>query len=215
MIYYFPSCNYTKASPEHSELIKRYLAKQGVQVLGCCRGFHKKLTDIDTAITICQSCYAIVDENTNAKQISVFEYLDEIEDFKWPDYQGQTMIIQDCLKAKDKPELHKAVRSILKKMNINIIELPNNKEKCDYCGVFPYNEPIKANLMIAPIYFGEIMKPYYDFKDRDTQQLLMEQRKELYQDYKVVCYCNSCLRGVKMVHNNATHLMDLIFPIEE
>ena len=212
MYVYFPSCNYTRASKECSDKIKEYLSKQEhVRVEGCCRPGHKKLTSEDIALTVCQTCSAIVREDSEATDMSIFEWLDQDPNFVWPDYHGERMYIQDCYKARNKANALKAIRSVMKKMNIEIIELPNNYEKADYCGTFYYNKMLPANMKFAPKTFIDDASAKIDLKTPEEQEALMKEYcKQFDLNTRVVVYCNSCLRGLKMGGANGIHLMDLV-----
>ncbi len=212
MLVYFPSCNFTRASKEGSEKIKEYLKeKHGMRIEGCCRPGHKSLTEQDTAVTICQSCSAIIKENApQAREISLFGILDADEDFPWPDLKGEKITIQDCWRARDKREVQDAVRSIMKKMNIEIVELEENYEKSEFCGVFRYNPMQPGNIDIAPNYFVESMEGKLELHTPEEQQKLMDEHCKKYTTDRVVCYCNSCLRGVKQGGTNGVHIIELI-----
>lgn len=212
MFVYYPSCNFTMASKEGSNKIKEYLKeKHGMRIEGCCRPGHKTLTDQDTAITICQSCSAIIRENIpKINEISVWEILDNDKDFPWPDLKGENITLQDCWRAKDKRLLQDAVRSIMKKMNIEIIELEDNYQKSEFCGVFRYNPMRETNIKIAPNYFINQMVGKLELHNEEEQKKLMEEHCKLYSTDRVVCYCNSCLRGAKQGGVNGVHLMDII-----
>lgn len=212
MFVYYPSCNFTKSSPEGSKRIKDFLKERyGMKISGCCRPGHKSLTDEDTAVTICQSCSAIIRENVpESKEISLWEILDKDKDFPWPDFKGEKITIQDCWRARDKKSLHDAVRSIMKKMNIEIVELEENYEKSEFCGVFRYNPMREGNVKIAPKYFIDEMEGKLEFHTEEEQQKLMEEHSKLYTTERIVCYCNSCLRGVTQGGANGVHLIDLI-----
>lgn len=215
MFVYYPSCNFTIASKEGSKRIKEYLKeKHGMRIEGCCHIGHKSLTDQDTAVTVCQSCSAIVRENVpQANEISVFEILDSDKDFPWPDLKGERITIQDCWRANGKKALRDSVRSIMKKMNIEIVELEENYDKTEFCGVFRYNIVPERAMKVAPKYFTEKMKGTIALNTKEEQQKIMENHCKLYTTDRVVCYCNSCLRGVKQGGANGVHLMDLIMQI--
>lgn len=212
MLVYFPSCNFTKASPEVSEKIKSYLEKRfDARIAGCCRPGHKTLTAADTAVTICQSCSAICRENCpDTEEMSVFELLSGDERFPWPDLKGEALVLQDCWRARHKPQLHQAVRSILTRMNAKIIELPKNREQAEFCGTFRYNPMRPGNLAIAPDYFGRQMEGCLELHSEEEQQALMEAHCQSYPEGRVVCYCNSCLRGVLQGGGDGVHLMELM-----
>lgn len=212
MFVYYPSCNFTMASKEGSKKIKEYLKeKYCMRIEGCCRPGNKALTDQDTAVTICQSCAAIIRENVpKVNEISVWEILDDDKDFPWPDLKGEKITLQDCWRARDKRSLQEAVRSIMKKMNIEIVELEENYEKAEFCGVFRYNPMRETNIKISPNYFVNQMEGKLELQTEEEQQKLMDDHCKLYTTERVVCYCNSCLRGVKQGGANGFHLMDLI-----
>ena len=212
MIVYFPSCNFTKASPEASEKIKSYLKGHfGARIAGCCRPGHKTLTVGDTAVTICQSCSAICRENcSDVEELSVFELLDGDERFPWHDLSGEVLALQDCWRARNKPQLHAAVRSILVKMNAQVFELPENRERSKFCGTFRYNPMRPGNLAIAPGYFGRQMEGYLELHSAEEQQALMEVHCQSYPAGRMVCYCNSCLRGIQQGGGDGVHLMELM-----
>ena len=114
---YFPSCNFTRLFPELSETIKAWMAGRGVNVTGCCRPNHKKLTDEDTPIVICETCNIIISENCpNLKPLSIYEYLDAMPELKLPSHEGETITVQGCYRAKDRASEKAAIRSLLRKM---------------------------------------------------------------------------------------------------
>ena len=102
MRYYFPSCNFTKLRPETSEKVKNFMVSKGVRVVGCCRPGHKALSGWnDTVITVCETCSIIIGENRPAANvISLYEFIDSLPDFSFPDYKGERITLQDCYRAK-------------------------------------------------------------------------------------------------------------------
>ena len=129
MKYYFPSCNFTRLRPETSERIKAFMAARGVRVVGCCRPGHRAVSGWnDTVITVCETCSIIIGENRPAaKVISLYEFIDSLPDFPFPDYKGGRVTLQDCYRAKAKDAEKAAVRSVLRKMNVEIVELPQTE----------------------------------------------------------------------------------------
>ncbi len=150
---FFPGCKVKRAYPEASEKLKASVIEQGWadEVTGCCRVNHQKLTEEDTAVVICNNCSAMIDEDANNKdKITVWELIDSASDFPFPDYDGRTMALQDCGRAYDRPEVHDSIRSILKKMNIDVVELNDAREKCAYCGISAYRPVPKQDGGFAP-----------------------------------------------------------------
>lgn len=56
------------------------------------------------------------------KTQSMWEYLDALKDFNFPNLNGQKFYVQDCWRDRNHPEIHEAVRSLLKKMHAEVIE---------------------------------------------------------------------------------------------
>ncbi len=210
---YFPSCNFTKASPQTSKALQKYLAEaHGIKSIGCCRPGHKKLEEGDRALTICLSCSAIVTENTACQDTSIFQFLSEDKDFPWPDYHGEEIALQDCWRARGKHELHQAVRSILEKMNMRVAELEESRDASQYCGVFRFNPMREDNIRLAPRYFADGMKGKLTLYTEKQQQALMEENAKRYHTSRVAVYCNSCLRGLLQGGARGVHVMELMFP---
>lgn len=102
---YFPSCNFTKASPEAAKRIRAYL-KQRMPVAGCCRIDKLAYTKSSTALYLCQACRETIEKrmpNTFTLQ-NLFAYLVEDPDFAWPDYSGLTATVQDCWRDRRHPK---------------------------------------------------------------------------------------------------------------
>ena len=215
MYVYFPSCNFTKASPQGTKKIREYLQQRyGVRVAGCCRPGHKTLEEGDIAVTNCQSCSAIIRENVpNVNEINIFQLLVNDEQFPWPDLGGESMTIQDCWRARNKPAVHEAVRAAMRKMNLNIVELAQNREDTPYCGVFRYNPMNPANLKIAPNYFGPGMEGQLQLCPPEEQQKRLEEHARQYTTARVAVYCNACLVGLNKAEPatgvHGVHLLDL------
>lgn len=79
------------------------------------------------------------------------------------------------------------IRSIMRKMNIEIVELAENYGNTKFCG---------ADLLAAQDAF---LKDYCRQNTTD----------------KVVCYCMSCLDGINRGGKQALHLVELLFPENE
>lgn len=212
MTIYFPSCNFTRACPETSEKIKSYLKNHhGIEIAGCCRPDHKKPAPGDLALTVCQSCAAIIEENRpDISQLSLIEFLDKDDSFSFPNLHGKQIAIQDCWRAREKTGLHNAGRSLLKKLNANIVELENNRENASFCGLFPFNPIVPGNLAIAPKYFGEV-QARLQLLPKDRQQEALDEYCSSLPPVTIACVCNSCLRGLKQGNVKGVHLLELLF----
>ncbi|HWS41836.1 MAG TPA: hypothetical protein VN421_01980 [Pseudoflavonifractor sp.] len=211
MYTYLPSCNFTAACPEASRKIQRYLnEKTDVRVAGCCRPAQVRLTGEDTVLTLCLACSAITREvSPQAGEMSIWAYLLEDAAFPWPDYGGEPMVLQDCWRARNKPELLSAVRRCMARMNITPVELLEHREKTEFDGVWRFNPMPQRNLDIAPVYFGEVRDHGLELIPEEVQKLRMEEWAKQYTTDRVVTYCPACLNGVRLGGANGVHLMEL------
>ncbi len=211
MFVYLPSCNFTAACPDASRKIQAYLArKPGVRVAGCCRAEVRRLEPQDTAITVCMTCAAIVEEAApQAEQISLWSYLFSDEAFPWPDFHGEPMTLQDCWRARHRPELHRAVRRCMERMNLTVVELEEREAAAQFDGVWRYNPVAARNLAIAPDYFGQVRDHGIELLPPEEQARRMVDWARRYETKRVATYCNACLRGVRMGGADGVHLLEL------
>ena len=105
---YFPSCNFTKASPQAAKLLRERMDRL-MPVAGCCRVDKLEYPKGDRALYLCQACREVIEVR--------FPGLVPENLFVWLD-----------------PEIHEAVRSLLKKMGVSFRDIPENRELADYCG---------------------------------------------------------------------------------
>lgn len=204
MYIYFPSCNFTKASPQTAKKTRTFFQER-MSVAGCCLYDKKTYQSEDIALVLCQACRSQLESKIKTK--SIWEYFDEDPTFVYPDYKHQKMYLQDCFRDKEHPEIHQAVRNLLIKMNIDVIEIANNKENANFCGTlhFETTNPSILNLI----------NQYPDTKisklPEDVQIALMKDYTQQFQeDIPVIVDCNRCLKGIQMGGKEAVHLLNLI-----
>ncbi|MBQ2655120.1 MAG: hypothetical protein IJF95_00640 [Erysipelotrichaceae bacterium] len=211
MYHYLPSCKVKQIHPETSLKIQNYLRSKEVEICGCCRISQDLFHSGDTVVTNCTSCAIITDERSpQCKEMSLYEYLLEDASFPWPDHHGERITVQDCYRTIHKPEVQKAVRECLKKMNMIPVEIEENYEKTRFDGPFRYQEIQAGNLRLAPEYFNKMAKEYIEVLAEEDQIKRMEAWAKQYTTDRVVVYCNSCLKGVQMGKANGVHIIDLL-----
>ena len=203
---YFPSCNFTAASPEAAERIKAFLEKR-MPVAGCCRVDQTDYSE-KTVVYFCQACREVLEETGNRRQKAenLFVYLDRDTEFSWPDYSGLTVTVQDCWRDREHPEIFDAVRSCLRKMGIAVLEMEENRESSVFCGnlhVVPRNPENRELLARFPD------TPLYKLPSEAEEQLMREQ-VEKHPCPLAVCYCNRCVKGVVTGGGKAVHLLELV-----
>jgi Fe-S oxidoreductase len=194
---YFPSCKAKAAFTEPSKKLAQYIYHQfHIEPIGCCKVNNPRLIKEDTAIVLCLNCARVIEAYAEYGDIEfVWEIINRDESFVFPDYHGQRMAISDCHLAKDRRNVSEAVRSLMKKMNIEIVELEHNFEQADHCA-------------------SQEIVGYH----RDSPMSAEEQREYFTNRYKdvpadtIVSYCKYCNEGVGMSHKFPKHILELLFP---
>lgn len=205
---YFPSCNFTKASPETAKKLRAYM-KEKMPVAGCCRCDKTPYPPGDTALYFCQACRETLEQKPENRLVlqNLFVWLNAQEDFPWPDRRGLTVNVQDCWRDRNHPEIFEAVRSCLRKMGVSILEMEENREKSVFCGNLHFEPRLPENRALVESRPGV---PLYDYTQEEQARLFSEQAKKLTASLAVT-YCNRCTAGLLLGGANAVHLLDLLF----
>lgn len=155
--------------------------------LMCCK--HEPwFTSKTQIINVCPGCdNRFGNDYQNTSTISLWEILAESDFFKFPDYHGISMSILDACPTREKEKVHTAIRIILQKMNIRLVEPKNTRTKSTCCG---------------DSFYGVV--PTEKVKD------LMINRTEMPLD-DVVVYCISCIKSVYIGGKKPRYLIDLLF----
>lgn len=203
---YFPSCNFSRMAPEAAKAIRAYLSRR-MPVAACCRVDKLRYERGSTALYFCQACRETLEERAPGKfrTKNLTEYLLEDPGFTWPDYSGMTVTVQDCWRDREHPEIFFAVREALRRMNVAIAEMEENKEKSVYCGNLHFEPQKPENIELLRQYRG---LPLYGLPD-DVQLRLMREQAEKYPCDTVVTYCNRCTTCMRSTGTKAIHLMEL------
>ena len=234
--YYIASCVFTSKYPILSGTIQRYIHdRYGMPIVRCCvpkynlQGFTEQMPEDyrdrwdsipdcadfqpgDTVYSLCHNCSAILEESKPGINIkSIWELILSDERFVYPDYHGQTVIVQDCWRAKDRTGEQDAVRELLRKTNFEIHELPENRDNTDFCGVSVYRPAPKRNLELAPHRFVENAVGKFIPHTKEEQTALMQDYCKRFHAERVVAYCHYCLEGLELGGADAKHLASLLF----
>lgn len=200
---YFPSCNFTKASPEAAKRLRAWM-KARMPAAGCCRTDKTPRAADDTAVYFCQACREVLEDRMQTR--SLWKYLDGAADFLPPDYSGLRVNLQDCWRDRAHPEIHGAVRSLLCKMRVEVVELEQNREKADFCGNL-HAEPKSPALRTQVAAQGG--KPIWEMPAALEAALMREQAERITERWAVT-YCNRCTQGLKAGGADAVHLLELL-----
>lgn len=209
MDYYIPGCDVRRNHPEAVAKMETWMKRQGISPAACCRKDLSFLRKTDRIIENCTLCELMLKERVpEVPFISLYEYLDQTE-FEWPDYQGKQLTLQDCRRTAENVCLQDAVRSILKKMNIRIVEMENNRERSEYCGVWYNNPPAPDCVELAPVTFAELEKQRVLLSKEDQETKMREWVKQYTTD-EIAVYCNGCEKGIRLGGGRPVHLIELI-----
>lgn len=211
---FLPACKVKGRFQYSSEKLKAYLEeKEHVKTIGCCKVFCSKLNKEDTAVVVCNNCAAILEESSQAKTIQfVWEIIDKDENFPFPDYHGERMTIQDCWRAYEKRNVQDAIRSLMEKMNIEVVELKENYENTRFCGADLLEPCTDVEKVFAPQRYATDGADMYQPLPQKEQDAYLKNYCKKIDTEKVVCYCLSCLNGIRRGGKQAVHLLELIFP---
>ena len=216
MYIYYPSCNFQRFFPETAKRIRAYLETQeDVTIAACCHKTSDLPKEGDTILTICMSCMHVLEERRpDIPGISLLQYLLRKEDFAWPDYKGQRMTLQDCFRARGYHELQDAVREVLKRMNVEIVEMPHNRDEETYDGNFLLHPPFPQNMEEAPKNYRDYVPQHVTVLPKEEWINVYKAQAAKYEVEPVVTYCNSCRNGLKEAGVSVHHIAEMIFPAD-
>ena len=212
---FFPGCKVKNRYPEASAWLEEQVIAHGYadEVTGCCRVNHQKLTPDDIAVCICNNCMAMIDEDANNGAIdNIWVLIDNDPDFPLPDYSGRVMGIQDCGRAYDRTEVQDAVRSLMGKMGVKVVELPDARGESRFCGQSFLKVVPKIDAGFAPKRYVEdaaergIFVPH----EPDEMQRALEKHAAAIEPDEVACYCFACDVGLEAGGKDAHNLIELV-----
>ena len=235
--FYIASCVFTSKFPALSLRIQDYVrTRWNLQVVRCCVPKYKlieftekmpegplrehwtHLPDSaefgpgDRVWSLCHNCSNIIDETRPGTEAhSLWELIDQDQDFPFPDLTGTEVTVQDCWRSRDRADEQAAVRSLLKKMNIRFLEAPENHEKTDFCGMTLYRPQPPRNPKIAPKHYAEGAVGKFQPHTEEEQLALMKTYCSGLPSKKVICYCHYCLEGLLAGGADAKHIAELLF----
>src|SRR5659263_108967 len=134
---YAPGCALIIYKPELAEKVLKFLNRNIDNIpehLICCR-HEPNLENGTQVINTCAGCdkrYGEIYDGLST--ISLWEILSESKEFLFPDYNGFEMSIQDACPTRTEERVHYAIRKLLKRMNIKIVEPKNTRTKATCCG---------------------------------------------------------------------------------
>ena len=214
---FYPGCKIKAAYPEESERLRKYLQqREDVEVMGCCRANWEGHGTGDEGIYICNNCHEILSESAGFGILSsVWGLIDADADFPFPDYGGEQIALADCWIAGGNHEVHDAVRSLLAKMNICVIEPEQSRDESRFCGTNILVEASASNARLAPVRWGEKKDAEVALVPEEEWPAYFNGACEQFATEKVACYCKFCADGLRLGGKQPVHLLELLFPAGE
>ncbi len=188
--YFNPGCALSIYKPELENKLLAFLNKSyGEAQLHkiCCR-HDPRLEAGSLIINICADCdrrFRSLYEGIST--VSLWEVLDGLDTFPYPDYERMKLSVHDACPVREKTQVHQAVRSLLSKMNIEVVETEFFGTRSICCGDDFY--PI---LPVEQVY--QRMKKRADMMPCDD----------------VCVYCVSCIKSMHIGGKRPRHLIDLL-----
>ena len=186
-----PGCALMIYKPELSKKVHAFLNKSVGDMelhLTCCR-YDPEFKEETSIINICPGCdRRFKSDYKQTTTVSLWEILAQSDDFPFPDYKGKTMTILDACPTRNVPHVQDAIRILLKKMNINLVEPEKTRDKSVCCG---------------DSFYGSI--PVTEVKKQ-----MIKRANEMPAD-DVVVYCVSCTKSVIIGGKKPRYLVDLLF----
>lgn len=191
---YAPGCALMIYKPELAEKISDFLKESLGDIpkhLICCRHEPniRKGTQVINTCAGCDKRYRELYEGIST--VSLWEILIENNSFPYPDYKGMKMTIHDACPTKTEERVHFAIRKLLEKMNIEIIEPRNTRDKAVCCG-----------------------DSFYGILPLEGVKEQMRKRADEMPCEDVVVYCVSCIKAMHIGGKKPRYILDLLFSEE-
>lgn len=153
----------------------------------CCQ-HDPKLPKGATIINNCAGCDRRFRTLYDGIQtISLWEVLDQLPQLSLPQYRGLTLSVHDSCSYRPKPQVHAAVRSLLHKMGVDIMDSHFSGTKSVCCGDNFYNRiPLEA---------------VHEFQKKRAAQMPCQD---------VAVYCVSCIKSMTIGGKTARHMVDML-----
>lgn len=138
--------------------------------------------------TACPNCYKTLGEE-KFEVVSIWKDIEELLPEKYYNsFSGEAMMLHDPCASRNNLVDHQAIRRILEKLGIEIIEFENNREKTLCCG--------KANMAMT-------LNPELGNK-------MLLKRVSQCKEEKVVSYCASCVESFDRGNKTGLHIAQLL-----
>jgi Fe-S oxidoreductase len=188
--YFNPGCALSIYKPEIEERILAFLNRNygEVSLHKICCHHDPQLDAGSLIINACPGCdrrFRTLYEGVST--ISIWEVLDGLGTFPFPHYEGLTVSVHDACPVRPRPQVHQAVRSLLTKMNVGVVETEHYGAHSICCG-----------------------DDFYPSLPVEKVHERMKERADSMPCQEVCVYCVSCIKSMHIGGKTPRHLMDLL-----
>lgn len=189
--YYAPGCGFYGYKPELAQRMSDFLCACGRSegMYRTCCTVPPDSTQPLTMINTCAGCdrrFRTLYEGVDT--VSLWEVLLET-DFPFPDYNGRVLSVHDACPTRNQPQVQEAVRALLHRMNITVVEAERSREKSRCCGSTYFDAGCSAEEAVR-----RSQERVSDFPCPD-----------------IAVYCVGCARFLRLGGARPHHLPDLLF----
>jgi hypothetical protein len=186
-----PGCALMLYKPELAtkihELLKENLGEIDI-LMTCCQN-EPDLAPHSKIINVCPGCDKRFGKDfKGVTTISLWEIINQNDFFVYPDYEGRSMSIIDACPTREEDRVQNAIRDLLLKLNIRLVEPKNTRRESTCCG---------------DVYYGSM--PTIKVKE-----LMKEKALEMPVN-DIVVHCVSCIMAVCNGGKKPRYLADLLF----
>jgi Fe-S oxidoreductase len=144
----------------------------GTQVINLCAGCDRRFRELYEGVST----------------VSLWEMLAENDDFPFPDYGGAEMSILDACPTRTETRVHDAVRALLGRMKIKVVEPENTRTFGACCG-----------------------DSFYGVLSVEKVKEQMAKRAAEMPSENVAVYCVSCVKAMHIGGKRPRYIVDLLF----
>jgi Fe-S oxidoreductase len=180
--------------PHFSQLLHNVLIENlgSIERLDLCCHNKPPLPDRAQVINICPGCDRRFRNNyANSTTISLWEVLAQNDWFPFPDYGGKKMTISDACPTRNQVRVQKAIRTLLDRMNIRLVEPERTGTEGACCG---------------DSFWGVLSV-------EQVKEKMIARAAEMPAE-DVVVYCVSCVKSMFIGGRRPRYLVDLLFEEE-
>ncbi|MDF3005931.1 MAG: hypothetical protein K0S22_2403 [Oscillospiraceae bacterium] len=188
--YFNPGCAMSIYKPNSElkvlEILQKHLGSVKLHNIYCHH--NPKIPKGSTIINNCAGCdrrFCTLYDGVNT--ISLWKILDSIDGIPLPNHQGLILSVHDSCSFRTKPQVHRAVRNLLHKMKIEVVESQFSGTSSICCG---------DNL------YGRVpLEKVTAFQKKRAAQMPCQD---------VAVYCVSCIKSMTIGGKTAHYMVDLL-----